>query len=121
MHTVHEQHGGFRLNHTKRYQNGRCGSVMAKASRQMLLLAAIGLFVLALFMLLRSDNVLMAVPLIGVSVLTGFGYMMFNGNSSSKPNSTPGAIQHKTIHQSQEIHKESLPDVTQSDYDVPIL
>ena len=94
---------------------------MAKASRQVLLSAAIGLFVLALLMLLRSDNVLMAVPLIGVSVLTGFGYMMFNGNVSSKPNSTPGAIQHKTIHQSQEIHKESLPDVTQSDYDVPIL
>ncbi|MEC7484831.1 MAG: hypothetical protein VX998_08585 [Candidatus Thermoplasmatota archaeon] len=94
---------------------------MAKASRLLLLLATIGLFVLAIIMLLNSDSVLMAIPLIGVSVLAGFGYMMFDAQPPSKPNSTPGAVQHGSIANSEDAHKEVLPDITQSDYDVPIL
>ncbi|CAI8374088.1 MAG: Uncharacterised protein [Candidatus Poseidoniaceae archaeon] len=94
---------------------------MAKASRLLLLLATIGLFVLAIFMLLNSDSVLMAIPLIGVSVLAGFGYMMFDAQPPSKPNSTPGAVQHSSFANSDDSHKDVLPDITQSDYDVPIL
>jgi hypothetical protein len=94
---------------------------MAKASRLLLLLATTGLFVLAIIMLLNSDSVLMAIPLIGVSVLAGFGYMMFDAQPPSKPNSTPGAVQHGSIANSEDAHKEVLPDITQSDYDVPIL
>jgi hypothetical protein len=94
---------------------------MAKASRLLLLLATTGLFVLAIIMLLNSDSVLMAIPLIGVSVLAGFGYMMFDAQPPSKPNSTPGAVQHGSIVNSEDAHKDVLPDITQSDYDVPIL
>ena len=94
---------------------------MAKASRLLLLLATIGLFVLAIIMLLNSDSVLMAIPLIGVSVLAGFGYMMFDAQSPSKPNSTPGVVQHSTRVNNADAQKDVLPDITQSDYDVPIL
>jgi len=94
---------------------------MAKASRLLLLLATIGLFVLAIIMLLNSDTVLMAIPLIGVSVLAGFGYMMFDAQPPSKPNSTPGAVQHSNFANSGDAHKDDLPDITQSEYDVPIL
>ena len=94
---------------------------MAKASRLLLLLATIGLFVLAIIMILKSDSVLMAIPLIGVSVLAGFGYMMFDAQPPSKPNSTPGAVQHSLIANGEDIHKDVLPDITQSEYDVPIL
>ena len=94
---------------------------MAKASRLLLLLATIGLFVWAIIMLLNSDSVLMAIPLIGVSVLAGFGYMMFDAQPPSKPNRTPGAVQLNNIANSDDVHKDVLPDITQSDYDVPIL
>ena len=94
---------------------------MAKASRLLLLLATLGLFILAVVMLLNSDSELMAIPLIGVSVLAGFGYMMFDAKTPTKPNSTPGAIeQNRSIH-SNEVHKEALPDLTEGDYDLPIL
>ena len=63
----------------------------------------------------------MAIPLIGFSVLAGFGYLMFDANENNKPTSTPGAIEYNRIADSEEINKEALPDVTQSDYDVPIL
>ena len=106
---------------TKRYENRSIGNSMARASRLLLLLATIGLFVLAIIMLLNSDSVLMAIPLIGVSVLAGFGYMMFDAQRPSKPNSTPGAIQHSTNANREDAHKDVLPDITQSDYDVPIL
>ncbi|MGB1366219.1 MAG: hypothetical protein ACPH9F_07025 [Candidatus Poseidoniaceae archaeon] len=94
---------------------------MAKASRLLLLLATVGLFILALIMLLNSDSELMAIPLIGVSVLAGFGYMMFDAQPLSKPNSTPGAIQHNEKFRYDDVHKDDLPDMTQSDYDIPIL
>ena len=94
---------------------------MAKASRLVLMLATIGMFILAIIMLLNSDSVLMAIPLIGVSVLTGFGYMIFDAQPVSKPNSTPGAIQHNTLVNNEDVHKDVLPDITQSDYDLPIL
>ena len=87
----------------------------------LLLLATVGLFVLALVMLLNSDSELMAIPLIGATVLAGFGYMMFDAQPPSKPNSTPGAVQHNTIANNEDVHKDVLPDITQSDYDVPIL
>jgi hypothetical protein len=106
---------------TKRYENRSIGNSMAKASRLLLLLATIGLFVLAIIMILKSDSVLMAIPLIGVSVLAGFGYMMFDAQPASKPNSTPGAVQHSSIANSDDAHKDVLPDITQSEYDVPIL
>ena len=106
---------------TKRYENRSNGNSMAKASRLLLLLATIGLFVLAIIMILKSDSVLMAIPLIGVSVLAGFGYMMFDTQPPSKPNSTPGAVQHSSIVNSEDVHKDVLPDITQSEYDVPIL
>lgn len=94
---------------------------MAKASRLLLLLATLGLFILAVIMLLNSDSELMAIPLIGVSVLAGFGYMMFDAETPTKPNSTPGAIeQNRPIH-SKEAQKEALPDLTEGDYDLPIL
>ena len=63
----------------------------------------------------------MAIPLIGVSVLAGFGYMMFDAQRPSKPNSTPGAVQHSTNANREDAQKDVLPDITQSDYDVPIL
>ena len=94
---------------------------MAKTSRMLLLLATIGLFVLAIIMLLNSDSELMAIPLIGISVLAGFGYMMFDAEPPSKPNSTPGAIQQNHAYHHHELVKDELPDLTQSDYDVPIL
>ena len=94
---------------------------MAKASRILLLLATVGLFVLALILLLNSDSELMAIPLIGATILAGFGYMMFDADEPTKPNSTPGAIQKTDSRFSEELHKESLPDVSQSDYDIPIL
>ena len=94
---------------------------MAKASRLLLLLATIALFLLAIIMLLNSDSEFMAIPLIGISVLAGFGYMMFDANEPNKPKSTPGVIEYNRIADSEEINKEALPDVTQSDYDVPIL
>ena len=62
---------------------------MAKASRMLLLLATVGLFILAIIMLLNSDSELMAIPLIGISVLAGIGYMMFDAEPPSKPSSTP--------------------------------
>lgn len=94
---------------------------MAKASRLLLLLATLGLFILAVIMLLNSDSELMAIPLIGVSVLAGFGYMMFDAETPTKPNSTPGVIeQNRPIH-SKEAQKEALPDLTEGDYDLPIL
>ena len=105
---------------TKRYENRSNGNSMAKASRLLLLLATIGLFIFAIILLLNSDSELMAIPLIGVSVLAGFGYMMFDARPPSKPNSTPGAVQHNTIANSEDVHKDVLPDITQSDYDVPI-
>ena len=111
----------MRPQNTKRYENRSIGNSMAKASRLLLLLATIGLFVLAIIMLLNSDSVLMAIPLIGVSVLAGFGYMMFDAQPPSKPNSTPGEVQHNTIANSDDAHKDVLPDITQSEYDVPIL
>ena len=94
---------------------------MAKTSRMLLLLGTVGLFVLALVMLLNSDSELMAIPLIGATVLAGFGYMMFDAESPTKRNSTPGAIQETQRQFSEDLHKESLPDVSQSDYDLPIL
>jgi len=94
---------------------------MAKASRLVLLLATLGLFILALIMLLNSDSELMAIPLIGVSVLAGFGYMMFDAQPPSKPNSTPGAIQYNHAFRNEDVHKDDLPDITKSDYDIPIL
>ena len=94
---------------------------MAKASRILLLLATVGLFVLALILLLKSDSELMAIPLIGATILAGFGYMMFDADAPTKPSSTPGAIQKTHPGFSEELHKESLPDVSQSDYDIPIL
>ena len=106
---------------TKRYDNRSIGNSMAKASRLLLLLATIGLFIFAIILLLNSDSELMAIPLIGVSVLAGFGYMMFDAQPASKPNSTPGAVQHGTIANTDDAHKDVLPDITQSDYDVPIL
>jgi hypothetical protein len=87
----------------------------------LLLLATVGLFVLALVMLLNSDSELMAIPLIGATVLAGFGYMIFDAEAPTKLNSTPGAIQETQRQFSEELHKESLPDVSQSDYDLPIL
>ena len=62
---------------------------MAKASRLLLLLATIALFLLAIIMLLNSDSEFMAIPLIGISVLAGFGYTMFDANEPDKPKSTP--------------------------------
>ena len=106
---------------TKRYENESDGDNMPQASRLLLLLATIGLFILAIIMLLNSDSVLMAIPLIGVSVLAGFGYMMFDAQPPSKPNSTPGAVQHSTLVNNEDAQKDVLPDITQSDYDVPIL
>ena len=106
---------------TKRYENLSNGYNMAKASRLLLLLATVGLFLLAIIMLLNNDSVLMAIPLIGVSVLAGFGYMMFDAQAPSKPNSTPGAVQHSNMANGDDAHKDVLPDITQSDYDVPIL
>ena len=53
---------------------------MAKASRILLLLSTIALFVLAIIILLNSDSEFMAIPLIGISVLAGFGYMMFDAD-----------------------------------------
>lgn len=94
---------------------------MAKTSRMLLLLATIGLFVLAIIMLLNSDSELMAIPLIGISVLAGFGYMMFDAEPASKPNSTPGVLQQNHAYHHHELDKDELPDLTQSDYDVPIL
>ena len=94
---------------------------MAKSSRMLLLLATVGLFVLALIMLLNSDSELMAIPLIGATVLAGFGYMMFYSNESNQPKSTPGAIEYNRVASSEEINKETLPDITRSEYDVPLL
>lgn len=97
------------------------GDFMAKASRLLLLLATIALFVLAIIMLLNSDSEFMAIPLIGISVLAGFGYMMFDADEANKPKSTLGAIEYNRIAGSEEINREALPDITQSDYDVPLL
>ncbi len=94
---------------------------MAKSSRMLLLLATVGLFVLALIMLLNSDSELMAIPLIGATVLAGFGYMMFDSNEPNQPKSTPGAIEYNRVAESEEINKETLPDITRSEYDVPLL
>ncbi|MGB1492972.1 MAG: hypothetical protein ACPG9D_06835 [Candidatus Poseidoniaceae archaeon] len=94
---------------------------MAKASRMLLLLATVGLFILAIIMLLNSDSELMAIPLIGISVLAGFGYMMFDAEPPSKPNSTPGAIQQNHAYHHETLDKDDLPDITQSEYDIPIL
>ena len=94
---------------------------MAKASRMLLLLATVGLFILAIIMLLNSDSELMAIPLIGISVLAGFGYMMFDADPPSKPNSTPGAIQQNLGYHHEALDKDDLPDLTQSEYDIPIL
>ena len=94
---------------------------MDKASRLLLMLATLGLFILAVIMLLNSDSELMAIPLIGVSVLAGFGYMMFDAGTSTKPNSTPGAIEKNRAIHSKEAQKEALPDLTEGDYDLPIL
>ena len=77
---------------------------MARASRLLLLLATLGLFILAVIMLLNSDSELMAIPLIGVSVLAGFGYMMFDAGTSTKPNSTPGAIEKNRAIHSKELY-----------------
>ena len=97
------------------------GGSMAKAPKLLLLLATIALFVLAIMMLLNSDSEFMAIPLIGISLLAGFGYMMFDANESSKPKSTPGAIEYNRVAGSEEINRDALPDITQSDYDVPLL
>ena len=94
---------------------------MAKSSRMLLLLATLGLFVLALIMLLKSDSELMAIPLIGATVLAGFGYMMFDSNEPNQPKSAPGAIEYNRVASSEEINKETLPDITRSEYDVPLL
>ena len=94
---------------------------MAKASRLLLLLATLGLFILAVVLLFNSDSELMAIPLIGVSILAGFGYMMFDAKTPTKPNSTPGAIEKNRAIHSKEAHKEALPDLTEGDYDLPIL
>ena len=97
------------------------GGSMAKAPKLLLLLATIALFVLAIMMLLNSDSEFMAIPLIGISVLAGFGYMMFDADESSKPKSTPGAIEYNRVAGTEEINRDALPDITQSDYDVPLL
>jgi len=97
------------------------GSSMTKAPKLLLLLATIALFVLAIMMLLNSDSEFMAIPLIGISLLAGFGYMMFDADESSKPKSTPGAIEYNRVAGSEEINRDALPDITQSDYDVPLL
>ena len=97
------------------------GGSMAKAPKLLLLLATIALFVLAIMMLLNSDSEFMAIPLIGISLLAGFGYMMFDADESSKPKSTPGAIEYNRVAGTEEINRDALPDITQSDYDVPIL
>ncbi|DAC69927.1 MAG TPA: hypothetical protein D7I16_03560 [Candidatus Poseidoniales archaeon] len=97
------------------------GGSMAKAPKLLLLLATIALFVLAIMMLLNSDSEFMAIPLIGISLLAGFGYMMFDADESSKPKSTPGAIEYNRVAGSEEINRDALPDITQSDYDVPLL
>ena len=97
------------------------GTHMAKASRILLLVATVGLFLLSVIMLLNSDSELMAIPLIGVSVLTGFGYMMFDAESPEKQTSTPGAIEHHRRSHHEVNQNDGLPDITQSDYDLPLL
>lgn len=119
--TVHEQLGPLALKKKKRYQNNATGKNMAKASRLLLLLATLGVFVLAVIMLLNSDSELMAIPLIGVSILAGFGYMMFDAEEPQKPDSTPGALDSALKTHDLETHKEQLPDLAQGEYDVPIL
>ena len=46
---------------------------------------------------------------------------MFDAETPTKPNSTPGAIEYNHSNRQEDVHKESLPDLTQGDYDVPIL
>ena len=94
---------------------------MAKTSRMLLLLATSGLFILAIIMLFNSDSEFMAIPLIGISILAGFGYMMFDAEPTSKPNSTPGVLQHNHAFRHEDLNKDELPDLTQSEYDIPIL
>lgn len=94
---------------------------MAKASRMILLFATMGLFGLSIIMLLSSESEMMAIPLIGMAILGGFGYMMFDADAPKKPNSTPGVVHQKSPLHDLDTHKEELPDLTQGEYDLPIL
>ena len=53
--------------------------------------------------------------------MQSFGYMMFDSNEPNQPKSTPRAIEYNRVASSEEINKETLPDITRSEYDVPLL
>ena len=47
--------------------------------------------------------------------------MMFDAEAPKKPNSTPGVVHQKSPLHDLDTHKEELPDLTQGEYDLPIL
>ena len=46
---------------------------------------------------------------------------MFDAEPPSKPSSTPGSIQQNHAYHHEALDKDDLPDLTQSEYDIPIL
>ena len=49
------------------------------------------------------------------------GFNIVPPEPPSKPNSTPGAIQQNHAYHQESMDKDDLPDITQSEYDIPIL
>lgn len=96
---------------------------MANASRMLLMGSAIGLLITAVVLLFRnSDSTLTVIPIIGGAILLGFGYFLFDTKYPQSQRSTAGIIIQKAG-KSTEIEQtgEELPDLTSSDYEIPIL
>ena len=96
---------------------------MANASRMLLMASAVGLLVTGAVMLFKnSESTLVIVPIIGATILMGFGYFLFDARDIEDRKSTAGVLTEKDGHlKENQPTGEELPDLISSDFEIPIL
>jgi hypothetical protein len=96
---------------------------MANASRILLMTSAVGLLATGAVMLFKnSESTLVIVPIIGATILMGFGYFLFDAREIDDRRSTAGVLTAKDGHLTEnQPTGEELPDLISSDYEIPIL
>jgi len=95
---------------------------MANASRMLLMASAVGLLATGAVMLFKnSESTLVIVPIIGATILMGFGYFLFDARDIEDRRSTAGVLTEKDGHLKDQPTGEELPDLISSDFEIPIL
>jgi hypothetical protein len=85
--------------------------------------SAVGLLATGAVMLFKnSESTLVIVPIIGATILMGFGYFLFDAREIDDRRSTAGVLTAKDGHLTEnQPTGEELPDLISSDYEIPIL